>query len=100
MGQARELNQDGILYLDGLIERPFVRENTLDRVSLTPGSNPGPRDSVVGDPVINLMIGPTAAAWSRNPSEHGHVAYVTTDGGIKSPMPDGLRPAKVLRVTL
>jgi hypothetical protein len=76
------------------------RENTLDRVALTPDGNPGPRDSVVGDPVIDLMIGPTSAAWSRKSSEHGRVAYVITDGGIKAPMPDGLRPAKVLRVTL
>jgi hypothetical protein len=76
------------------------RENTLDRVSLTPDGNPGPRDSVIGDPVFDLMIGPTAAAWSRKPSEHGRVVYVTTDGGIKAPMPDGLRAAKVLRVTL
>jgi hypothetical protein len=76
------------------------RENTLDRVSLTPASNPAPRDSVLGNPVMDLMIGPTSAAWSRKPSEHGRVAYVTTDGGIKEPMPDGLRPAKVLRVTL
>lgn len=76
------------------------RENTIDRISLTPEKNAGPRNSVIGVPVVDLMIGPTAAAWGRNPAEHDRFVYITTDGGIKAPMPDGLRPAKVLRVAL
>lgn len=74
------------------------RENTIDRVSLTPGENDGARRSVLGNPVAPLMVGPSALAWGRGAGDYGTVAYVTTDGGIKAPMPDGVRPARVLRL--
>jgi hypothetical protein len=76
------------------------RENTIDCVSLTSDENTGPRQGVIGTPVVDLMIGPSAAAWGRDSHDYGRVAYVTTDGGFKAPMPDGVRPAKVLRVEL
>lgn len=74
------------------------RENTIDCLSLTPSENEGPRQSVVGVPILELMVGPSAVAWGRDTKDYGRVAYVTTDGGIKAPMPDGVRQAKVLRV--
>lgn len=75
------------------------RENTIDRVSLTPGENEGPRRSVAGDPYIALLTGPSAAAWGRSGNDEGMVAYVTTDGGVISISPDRvLQPARLVRV--
>jgi hypothetical protein len=74
------------------------RENTIDCVSLNPAQN-SYRFIVVGDPLNEELIGPSSAAWGRLPGEHGKVAYVTTDGGTASPLPDGVRrPARLLRV--
>ena len=45
------------------------------------------------------LLGPTSGAWGRGPGEYGRVAYFLTDGGTKSPPPDGIaRPATVVRV--
>jgi len=77
------------------------RQNTIDRVSLTPARQPQPRDIVAGDPFTDELIGPTSAAWGRTPDDYGRVAYVTTDGGTAAPPPDGtVRPAKILSVEL
>jgi hypothetical protein len=75
------------------------RQNTIDRVSLEPGENSDVRHSVAGAPFTEQLIGPTNGRWGRRPEENGRVAYFMTDGGTKSPPPDGIvRPAKVLRV--
>jgi hypothetical protein len=77
------------------------RENTIDRLSLTPGENEGPRRSVAGQPYTSLLTGPSSAAWGRRDGDLGAVAYVTTDGGVMSLSPDAvLQPAKVLSVAL
>jgi hypothetical protein len=74
------------------------RENTIDCVSLNPARNTY-RFIVAGDPLNEEMIGTTSAAWGRLPGEYGKVAFVTTDGGTASPLPDGVRrSAKLLRV--
>jgi hypothetical protein len=74
------------------------RENTIDCASLNPAKN-SYRFIVAGDPLNEEMIGTTSAAWSRLPGEYGKVAFVTSDGGTASPLPDGVRrPAKLLRV--
>jgi len=74
------------------------RENTIDCMSLDPARNSG-RFIVAGDPLNEDLIGPSSAAWGRLPGESGKVAFVTTDGGSASPLPDGIRrPAKLLRV--
>lgn len=75
------------------------RQNTIERISLTPGENFGKAYSIVGRPFTEMLLGPTSAAWGRSPGDYGRVAYVASDGGIKAPMPDGVvRPAKVLRI--
>jgi hypothetical protein len=74
------------------------RENTIDCVSLNPAKN-SDRFIVAGDPLNEELIGPSSAAWGRLPGEYGKMAFVTTDGGTASPLPDGVRrPAKLLRV--
>ena len=74
------------------------RENTIDCVSLNPAKN-SDLFIVAGDPLNEELIGPSSAAWGRLPGEYGKVAFVTTDGGTASPLPDGVRrPAKLLRV--
>jgi hypothetical protein len=74
------------------------RENTIECVSLNPARN-SDRFIVAGDPLNEDLIGPSSAAWSRMPGEYGKVAFVTSDGGTASPLPDGVRrPAKLLRV--
>lgn len=76
------------------------RQNSIERISLVPATY-GDRRSVAGVPFTEQLLGPTSMAWSRNPGDYGRVAYVTTDGGIKAPMPDRvLRPSKVLRMQL
>jgi hypothetical protein len=78
------------------------RQNTIDRVSLEPSKNSDfGRHSVVGKPFTEQLIGPTSGAWGRGPGEYGRVAYFLTDGGTKSPPPDGIvRTATVVRVEL
>jgi hypothetical protein len=74
------------------------RENTIDCVSLDPSRNIQ-RVIIAGDPFTEQLIGPSSAAWSRKPRDHGKVAFFTTDGGTASPLPDGTRrTAKILRV--
>ena len=75
------------------------RENTIVRVPLEPTK--GAPLIIAGDPLDELLLGPSSAAWSRAPGEYGRVAYVTTDGGQTAPPPDGIvRSAKVLRMEL
>lgn len=74
------------------------RENTIDCVSLNPANN-SDRFIVAGNPLNEELVGPSSVAWGRLPGEYGKVAFVTTDGGTASPLPDGVRrPAKLLRV--
>jgi hypothetical protein len=76
------------------------RENTIDCVSLNPAKN-SDTFIVAGNPLNEELIGPSSAAWSRLPGEYGKVAFVTTDGGTASPLPDGTRrPARLLRAEL
>ena len=75
------------------------RENTLDCVSLNPAKN-SYRFIVAGDPLNEELVGPSSAAWSRKPGEYGKIAFVLTDGGTASPLPDGFRTAKLLRAEL
>jgi hypothetical protein len=75
------------------------RQNTIDRVSMEPDGNFGPQPIVAGDPFTEELIGPSSAAWGRDPGDYGRVAYITTDGGTASPPQDGIvRPARLLRV--
>jgi hypothetical protein len=75
------------------------RENTIDCVPLEPDG--GPSRTIAGEPIDELLLGPSSAAWSRLPGEYGRVVYVTTDGGQTAPPPDGIvRSAKVLRMEL
>jgi hypothetical protein len=75
------------------------RENTIVRVPLDPSK--GPARIIAGDPLDELLLGPSSAAWSRERGEYGRVVYVTTDGGETAPPPDGIvRSAKVLRMEL
>jgi hypothetical protein len=87
------------LLIDEEAEVAYVtthRENTIQRVSLVPGRE---NICVVGNPVNELLVGPTAGAWGRQPGDLGKVAYFTTDGGVKRLLADGvIRSAKVVRV--
>jgi len=74
-------------------------KNTLDCVSLNPAKNSN-RFIVAGDPLNEELVGPSSAAWSRKPGEYGRIAFVLTDGGTASPLPDGFRTAKLLRAEL
>ena len=72
------------------------RENSIQRLSLQPGRE---NICVVGNPVDELLIGPTAGAWGRQAGDMGKVAYFTSDGGMKRLLPDGIiRSAKVVKV--
>jgi hypothetical protein len=74
------------------------RENTIERVRLAHDGNRAGRSIVAGDPFNELLVGPSAGAWSRSPGEHGRIAFFSTDGGTAQP-PDGIyRSAKILRV--
>src|SRR6516162_7383614 len=39
------------------------RQNTLERIALTPGENFGKTRCVVGEPFTEMLLGPTSAAW-------------------------------------
>jgi hypothetical protein len=71
------------------------RQDTIDRVSFDPSENRDVKYSVAGEPFTERLIGPTKGVWGRGPGEYGRVAYFLSDGGIKSPPPDGIvQPAK------
>jgi hypothetical protein len=65
------------------------RENTINRVPLTPGAS-GTRQIVAGDRFDDQLAGPSSAAWGRRPGDYGRIAYVTSDGGLVAPPPDGI----------
>ena len=66
------------------------RENTIEQIALEPGKE---KVVVVGDPVNEDVLGPTAGAWGRQPGGRGKVAHFTSDGGLKRPLPDGIGSA-------
>jgi hypothetical protein len=86
-------DENGVAYLT------VHRENRIDRAPIEPdGEAVRP---IVGEPLDEMLLGPTSAVWGRMPGEYGRVAYVTTDGGLIVPPPDGkVRPAKVLRMEI
>jgi len=56
---------------------------------------------MAGQPFNDQLAGPSSAAWGRHPGDHGRTAYITTDGGLVAPPPDGIvRPPKLLRAEL
>jgi hypothetical protein len=75
------------------------RANTLDRVPLAPRHGSEVRH-IAGDPFDETLIGPSSAAWGRGPTDHGRVAYVTTDGGTTARPKGIIRNAALLRVEL
>ena len=76
------------------------RANTLDRVPLAPRHGSEVRH-IAGDPFTPLLAGPSSLAWGRSAGDHGRVAYVTTDGGVTAPPPDGIiRKSALLRAEL
>jgi hypothetical protein len=76
------------------------RQNTIDRVPLQPGGS-GARQIVAGEPFDEQLVGPSSAAWGRQPGDYGRVAYITTDGGLIAPPTDDIvRPARLLRAEL
>jgi len=104
---APELVANGHLWDDfGLDENAGVayitthRQNTIERVPLDPRSGQT-EQAVAGVPFDPQLVGPSAFAWGRGPGDVGSVAYITTDGGLTAPPPDGIvRPAKLLRAEL
>jgi hypothetical protein len=76
------------------------RANTVDRVPLAPRHGSEVRH-IAGDPFNPVLAGPSSFAWGRGPGEAGRVAYVTTDGGVTAPPPDGIiRKSALLRAEL
>ncbi len=76
------------------------RENTIQCVPLDPHSGQVIQ-TVAGVPFDERLIGPSSFAWGRGEEGNGSIAYVTTDGGLTAPPPDGVvRPANVLRLEL
>ena len=72
--------------------------NTVRRVSLNPTRSPEPV-IVAGDPFNNKLVGPSSLYWA--PGAEGRVAYITTDGGLLVPGPDGIvHPPALLRFTV
>jgi hypothetical protein len=55
---------------------------------------------IAGDPFDEVLAGPSSAAWSRGPRDHGRIAYVTTDGGTTAPPAGIIRQATLLRAEL
>jgi hypothetical protein len=72
--------------------------NTIRRVSLNPTKSPKV-DIVSGEPFNDKLVGPSSLYWA--PEAEGRVAYITTDGGLLAPGPDGIvhSPA-LLRLTI
>jgi hypothetical protein len=67
-------------------------------VVLNPNKSPKP-DIVSGDPFNDKLVGPSSLYWA--PKAEGRVAYVTTDGGLLAPGPDGIvHPPALLRFTI
>jgi len=51
---------------------------------------------VAGDPLDDLLLGPSSAGWGPIPQDYGHLACISTDGGHSAPPPAGIvRGAKV-----
>ena len=75
------------------------RANTVDRVPLVPRRGSEVRH-IAGDPLDEVLVGPSSAAWRRGPNDRGQVAYVTTDGGTTAPPDEILRKAALLRLEL
>lgn len=75
------------------------RANTLDRVPLEPRHGSEVRH-IAGDPLNEILVGPSSAAWGRGPGDYGRVAYVTTDGGTTAPPGGIVRKAALLRAEL
>jgi hypothetical protein len=76
------------------------RGNTLDRVPLAPRHGSEVRH-IAGDPFNPVLAGPSSLVWGRGAGDHGRVAYVTTDGGVTAPPPDGIiRKSALLRAVL
>jgi hypothetical protein len=75
------------------------RANTFDRVPLAPRHGSEVRH-LAGDPFDETLVGPSSAAWGRGLTDHGRVAYVTTDGGTTAPPGGIVRQAALLRVQL
>ena len=74
--------------------------NTIHRSPLTPVNSPK-RDVVLGEPFNDKLVGPSSLYWGRGATDEGHVAYVTTDGGLIAPGPDNIvHRATVLRFTI
>jgi hypothetical protein len=48
-----------------------------------------------------VLAGPSSFVWGRSAGDRGRVAYVTTDGGVTAPPPDGIiRKSALLRAEL
>jgi hypothetical protein len=76
------------------------RANTLERVPLQPRRSSEVRH-IAGDPFNPELAGPSSFVWGRGADDHGRVAYVTTDGGVTAPPPDGtIRKSELLRAEL
>jgi hypothetical protein len=72
--------------------------NTIRRVSLNPTKS-SKAVIVAGDPFNDKLVGPSSLYWA--PKAEGRVAYVTTDGGLLAPGPDGIvHPPALLRFTI
>jgi hypothetical protein len=79
----------GVAYLTA------YRQSSIVRIPLEPGENV----VLVGDPLDEMLVGPTSGAWGREEGHKGKRAYFLTDGGIKRLLADGiLRVARVLSV--
>ena len=76
------------------------RENTIDRVRLSRDGNRDGNSVVAGDPFTDMLVGPSACRWGREPGNYSRIAYVSSDGGTALPPDGAYRTAKVLRVEL
>jgi hypothetical protein len=75
------------------------RANTIDRVPLQPRHGSEVRH-IAGHPFDEALVGPSSAAWGRNPGEHRRIGYVTTDGGTTAPPSGLIRNTALLRMQL
>lgn len=66
---------------------------------LAPGQGSEVRH-IAGEPFDETLVGPSSVAWGRGPSDHGRVAYVTTDGGTTAPPGGIVRQAALLRAEM